>query len=217
MSTHTKATCFILRITRISVSRVIIFFTQKINFRKSQFCPYVCLFHHSTSEIIHRFSHKLEWSLHRRRPQVIFFPLASLLGSSLTYWSAGLITQFLDLSQAVGLLGRVVSSSQGLYLNTGQHKHRKTRTHIKHPCPGRNSNPQSRPPSDRRLFMLQTARLPRSAKGKAIPVQAVVTLKFARGWGSHNLDIRLTDGGKVVSLTRRPHFTPRKIPGTHFC
>jgi hypothetical protein len=29
-------------------------------------------------------------------------------------------------------------------------------------------------------------------------------------------DIRLTDGGKVVSLTRRPYFTPRKIPGTHF-
>jgi hypothetical protein len=30
-------------------------------------------------------------------------------------------------------------------------------------------------------------------------------------------DIRLIDGGKVVSATRRPTFTPRKIPGTHFC
>jgi hypothetical protein len=30
-------------------------------------------------------------------------------------------------------------------------------------------------------------------------------------------DIRLTDGGKVVSLTRRPLFTPKKTPGTHFC
>jgi hypothetical protein len=30
-------------------------------------------------------------------------------------------------------------------------------------------------------------------------------------------DIRLTNGGKVVSPTRRPLFTPRKIPGTHFC
>jgi hypothetical protein len=29
--------------------------------------------------------------------------------------------------------------------------------------------------------------------------------------------IRLTDGGKVVSPTRRPLFTPRKIRGTHFC
>jgi hypothetical protein len=30
-------------------------------------------------------------------------------------------------------------------------------------------------------------------------------------------DICLTDCGKVVSFTRRPPFTPRKIPGTHFC
>jgi hypothetical protein len=30
-------------------------------------------------------------------------------------------------------------------------------------------------------------------------------------------DIRLTDGGKVVSPTRRPLFIPRKISGTHFC
>jgi hypothetical protein len=29
-------------------------------------------------------------------------------------------------SQSVGLLGRVLGPSQGLYLNTGQHKHRKT-------------------------------------------------------------------------------------------
>jgi hypothetical protein len=65
-------------------------------------------------------------------PYASVFPLAPLLGSSLTYWSTGLSTQFLDHSQAVGLLGRVISSPQSLYLNTGQHKHRKTRTHIKH-------------------------------------------------------------------------------------
>jgi hypothetical protein len=29
----------------------------------------------------------------------------------------------------------------------------------------------------------------------------------------HFLDNRLTDGGEVVSLTRRPPFTLRKIPG----
>jgi hypothetical protein len=85
-----------------------------------------------------------------------FLLLASLLGSSLPYWSTGLITQFLDLSQAVGFLGRVINSSQGLYLNTGQHKHRKTGTHIKHRCPRRDSNSQSRPPSDRRLLMPPT-------------------------------------------------------------
>jgi hypothetical protein len=33
----------------------------------------------------------------------------------------------------------------------------------------------------------------------------------------HFLDNRLTDGGEAVSLTRQPHFTPRKIPGIHFC
>jgi hypothetical protein len=33
----------------------------------------------------------------------------------------------------------------------------------------------------------------------------------------HFLDNRLTDSGEVVSPTRRPPFTPRKIPGTHFC
>jgi hypothetical protein len=33
----------------------------------------------------------------------------------------------------------------------------------------------------------------------------------------HFLDIRLTDGDKVVSPTRRPPFTPKNIPGTHFC
>jgi hypothetical protein len=33
----------------------------------------------------------------------------------------------------------------------------------------------------------------------------------------HFLDKRLTDGGEVFSLTCRLPFTPRKIPGTHFC
>jgi hypothetical protein len=32
-----------------------------------------------------------------------------------------------------------------------------------------------------------------------------------------SLDGRLTDGGVAVSLTYRSLFTPRKIPGTHFC
>jgi hypothetical protein len=38
----------------------------------------------------------------------------------------------------------------------------------------------------------------------------------------HYLDKRLIDGGKVVTPTRRPHFTSQvslflKIPGTYFC
>jgi hypothetical protein len=95
--------------------------------------------------------------------RTFFLPIDPLLKSSLPYWSIGLIAQFLDLSQAVGLLGRVISSSKNLYLNTGQHKHRKILTHNKHPCPRRDSNPQSRPPSYQRLFMPQIPRLPRPA------------------------------------------------------
>jgi hypothetical protein len=33
----------------------------------------------------------------------------------------------------------------------------------------------------------------------------------------HLLDNRLTDGGEVVSLTRRPPFSPKKFPGAHLC
>jgi hypothetical protein len=33
----------------------------------------------------------------------------------------------------------------------------------------------------------------------------------------HILDNWVPDGGEVVSLTCQPPFTPRKIPGTHFC
>jgi hypothetical protein len=53
-----------------------------------------------------------------------------------------------------------------------------------------------------------------------------VKLSLYRPWRSLGLrefeaptfsDIRLTDGGEVVSPTRRSLFTPRKIPDTHFC
>jgi hypothetical protein len=52
-----------------------------------------------------------------------FLPLAPLRGPSLPYCSTGLIVQFFDHSQAVGLLGRVVGSLQGLYLNTEKRGH----------------------------------------------------------------------------------------------
>jgi hypothetical protein len=57
-----------------------------------------------------------------------------------------------------------------------------------------------------------------SIKGQAIPVtgrgdsHGCEMLRLPRF-----LDIRLTDGGEVVSLTPQPPFTPRNIPGTHFC
>jgi hypothetical protein len=55
-------------------------------------------------------------------------------------------------------------------------------------------------------------------EGKAIPVtgregpQGYETSRLP-----HFLDNRHTDGGEFVSLMGRPPFTPRKIPGTHFC
>jgi hypothetical protein len=54
----------------------------------------------------------------------LFFLFYSNLGACAHFWSIGMISQFLDHSQSVGLLGRVISPPQGLYLNTEQHKHR---------------------------------------------------------------------------------------------
>jgi hypothetical protein len=39
-------------------------------------------------------------------------------------WALASAFSFMIILLTVGLLGRVISSSQGLYLNTGQHKHR---------------------------------------------------------------------------------------------
>jgi hypothetical protein len=86
--------------------------------------------------------------------KVIFFSLAlqprwALVSAFAVSWS------FL---QTVGLLGRVISSSQGRYLRTGQHKHR-INTHNIYPCLMWDSNPQSQLPSERWQLMYKTARL----------------------------------------------------------
>jgi hypothetical protein len=55
----------------------------------------------------------------------------------------------------------------------------------------------------------------RQTKGKVFPSGG------PEGCGTsrlpHFLDNRPTDGSEVVSLTQRPPFIPRKIPGTNFC
>jgi hypothetical protein len=60
--------------------------------------------------------------------------------------------QLLELGQWVGLLGRVISSSQGLYLYTNTEK-RTHNTNTKHPCSEWNSNPRSLCSRERRQFM----------------------------------------------------------------
>jgi hypothetical protein len=68
------------------------------------------------------------------------------------------------------------------------------------------------------LLLDQSALSSSGLKGKAIPVtdrggpQGCETSRLP-----HFLHNRLTDGGEVVSLTRRQPFMPRNIPGTHFC
>jgi hypothetical protein len=59
---------------------------------------------------------------------------------------------FLIYTQSVGLLGRVISRSQGRYLHTGQHKH-SINAH-RHRCLDWDSNPRSQCYSGRRRFML---------------------------------------------------------------
>jgi hypothetical protein len=54
--------------------------------------------------------------------------------------------QFLNLRHSIGLLGQVISPSQGRYLTQTQNKHR-------HPCLVWDSNPRSQRSSERRQFM----------------------------------------------------------------
>jgi hypothetical protein len=69
-----------------------------------------------------------------------------------------------------------------------------------------------------RLFTFEVTLDQVTVNGKAIPVtgrggpEGCETSRLP-----HFIDNRLTDGDEVVSPKRRPPFTPRKIPGTHFC
>jgi hypothetical protein len=87
----------------------------------------------------------------------------------------------------------------------------------------------NRPNSGRRNKWTQSHAIPRT-KIKLIVLSKAgkvkVTVSLYRLWRPLGLreveaptfsDMRLTDGGKVVSPTRRPLFTPRKFPDTYFC
>ena len=56
-----------------------------------------------------------------------------------------------------------------------------------------------------------------SSKGKAVPLQAWSGPEGSRKLRFPDFMTTAQDGGKVVSLTRRPPLPPGNTPGTHFC
>ena len=54
-------------------------------------------------------------------------------------------------------------------------------------------------------------------KGKAIPLQAWSGTEGSRKLRFPDFMTTVQGGGKVVSLTHRPHLPPGNSPGTHFC
>jgi len=59
--------------------------------------------------------------------------------------------------------------------------------------------------------------LPLKVKGKAVPLQAWSGPEGSRKLRLADFMTTAQDGGKVVSLTHRPHLVPGNAPGTHFC
>jgi hypothetical protein len=54
-------------------------------------------------------------------------------------------------------------------------------------------------------------------KGKAVPLQARSGPEVSRKLKFPDFMTTAQDGGKVVSLTPRPHLPSGNTPGTHFC
>jgi hypothetical protein len=54
-------------------------------------------------------------------------------------------------------------------------------------------------------------------KGKSVPLQAGSVPEGSRTLRFPDFLTTAQDGGKVVSLTHRPHLLPGNTPGTHFC
>jgi hypothetical protein len=68
------------------------------------------------------------------------------------------------------------------------------------------------------LFSNAGSSIGKKEKGKANPITGLGgPYGYETSRLPHFLDSLLTDGGEVVSLTRLPPLTSRKIPGTNFC
>ena len=57
----------------------------------------------------------------------------------------------------------------------------------------------------------------KKVKGKAVPLQAPSSPEGSRKLRFTDFMTTAQGGGKVVSLTHRPHLPPGNPPGTHFC
>jgi hypothetical protein len=123
----------------------------------------------------------------------------------LPLWSIGLISQFLDHSQTAGLLGRVISSSQGkTQENAYTHQTSMPWVRFEPTIPA-----YERAKTVHALNRSATVTGGLKNKSKAIPgTGREGPSGCERSRLSHLLNNRLTDGGKVVSITRRPRFTP---------
>ena len=65
-------------------------------------------------------------------------------------------------------------------------------------------------------FLIFELTIMAKVKGKAIPLQAWSGPKDSRKLRFPDLMTTAQEGGKVVSLTHRPHLPPGNPPGTHF-
>ena len=59
--------------------------------------------------------------------------------------------------------------------------------------------------------------VPNVGKGISVPLQVWSVPEGSRELRFPDFMITAQEGGKVVSLTHRPHLPPGNSPGTHFC
>jgi hypothetical protein len=120
---------------------------------------------HSTSEQIKSVTSRLNSNPHHfsepnetkhkcliKHYTFFFLWLYSPIEASAASMKLSVSLQLLDLGQSVGFLGRVINSSQGLYLYTNTEK-RTHNTNTKQQCPEWDSNPRSPRPRERKHFM----------------------------------------------------------------
>jgi hypothetical protein len=128
----------------------VIFFTQSIGLLGRRISP-------SQGRYLHTGQHKhrrnAHTNIHATSGHIYYFSSFSSSMALTALRRPWPLLQFRNhfFTQTVGLLGRVINSSQGRYLHTGQHKQNK-RKH-RHPYLEWDSNPRSQRSSERRQFM----------------------------------------------------------------